>query len=93
VDGSCRTDAPNRRRSRRRSGKAAVSRPLGAKISHTNAECPHGLTSAEAEVTATIDRSSFEKLREQEEKAGFFERSEKPSDFSATAAPGSGKRF
>jgi hypothetical protein len=50
-------------------------------------------TSAEAEVTATIDRSSFEKLREQEEKAGFFERSEKPSDFSATAAPGSGKRF
>ena len=35
--------------------KSAVSRPFGAKISHTNAKRPHGLTSAEAEVTANSE--------------------------------------
>jgi hypothetical protein len=38
-------------------------------------------TPSENELTEAIDRSSFERLREQEEKAGFKERSEEAERF------------
>ena len=46
----------------------------------------------EAELSDAIDRSSFERLREQEEKEGFRERPEKAERFFPKGAPGSGKR-